>query len=79
MRIAIVNVDDPGVVTLSTMEPSLGEALKAQLEDQDTGVRDQRWQWRRKAPDGPWTAIAGATAASYTPVGATSATTCRRG
>ena len=70
VRIAIVNVDDPGVVTLSTMEPSLGEALKAQLEDQDTGVRDQRWQWRRKAPDGPWTAIAGATAASYTPVGA---------
>ena len=70
VRIAIVNVDDPGVVTLSTMEPSLGEALKAQLEDQDAGVRDQRWQWRRKAPDGAWTAIAGATAASYTPVAA---------
>jgi hypothetical protein len=70
VRIAIVNVDDPGVVTLSTMEPLLGEALTAQLEDQDAGVRDQRWQWRRKAPDGAWTAIAGATAASYSPIAA---------
>ena len=70
VRIAIANVDDHGVVTLSTMEPSLGDELTARLHDQDAGVRDQSWQWRRKAPDGAWTAIEGATAAGYTPVAA---------
>ena len=70
VRIAIVNVDDPGAVTLSTREPALGNTLTARLHDQDAGVRDQRWQWRRKAPGGAWTAIAGATADSYTPVAA---------
>ena len=70
VRVAIANVDDPGVVTLSTMEPSLGDELTARLHDQDAGVRDQSWQWRRQAPDGAWTAIEGATASSYTPVDA---------
>ena len=31
-------------------------------------MRAARWQWRRRAPGGEWTAIAGATAAGYTPV-----------
>ena len=70
VRIAIANVNDPGVVVLSTMGPALGEVLTAQLEDQDAGVLVQRWQWRRKAADGAWTAIEGATTASYTPVAA---------
>ena len=70
VRIAIVNMDDPGVVVLSTMGPKLGDVLAAQLHDQDAGVRELRWQWRRRAPGGAWTAIAGATAAGYTPVAA---------
>ena len=70
VRIAIVNADDPGLVTLSTTTPERGAMLTAQLEDQDAGVLVQRWQWRRKAADADWTAIEGATEASYTPVAA---------
>ena len=70
VRVAIVDVDDPGVVTLSTTRPLVGTTLTATLADQDDGVRDERWQWWRKSSGGEWTAIADATGGSYVPVAA---------
>jgi len=71
VRVAIVDVDDRGLVTLSTTQPRTGEELSARLDDQDDHVRDLRWQWwRRTAPDGEWTAIMDATASSFTPAAA---------
>ncbi len=71
VRVAIVDVDDQGLVTLSTTQPRTGEELSARLEDQDDQVRDERWQWwRRTTMDAGWTAIDDATASSYTPVAA---------
>ena len=71
VRVAIVDVNDKGLVTLSTTQPRTGEELSARLEDQDDHVRDLRWQWwRRTALDGEWTAIVDATAPSYTPAAA---------
>ena len=71
VRVAIVDVDDEGLVSLSTTEPRTGEELSARLEDQDDQVRDERWQWwRRTTPDAGWTAIDDATASSYTPIAA---------
>ena len=68
VRVAIEDADDAGVVTLSAPQPRVGEALSAALADEDAGVRDERWQWWRRAPGGTWTDIAGATAAGYVPV-----------
>ena len=66
--VEITDADDAGVVPLSTRQPRVGEVVTATLADEDAGVRDARWQWRRRTPDGAWTAIAGATADRYTPV-----------
>ena len=71
VRVAIVDVDDQGLVSLSTTQPRTGEELSARLQDQDDQVRDERWQWwRRTTPDAGWTAIDDATASSYTPIAA---------
>ena len=70
VRIAIANVNDPGVVTLSTTQPEIGTSLTAELADEDRGVQDVSWQWRRQGPNGAWTEIPGATADEYTPVAA---------
>ena len=70
VRIVIVQIDDDGVVTLSTRQPLVGEAVTAALADHD-GVQSGSavWQWwRRTGPSGEWRAIAGATGSSYTPV-----------
>ena len=75
VRVAIEDADDAGVVRLSGTPPGgaprVGEALTATLADEDATeaqVRAAQWQWRRRAAGGEWTAIAGATAADYTPV-----------
>ena len=70
VRIVIVQIDDDGVVTLSTRQPLVGEAVTAALADHD-GVQagSAAWQWwRRKEPHGEWRAVAGATGSSYVPV-----------
>ena len=66
VRVAVVDLDDPGTVTLSTTRPRPGDRVTARLSDQDGQVRDQRWQWRRQAPEGEWSDIAQATASTYT-------------
>ena len=71
VRVAIVDIDDQGLVSLSTTQPRTGEELSARLEDQDDHIRDERWQWwRRTTLDVEWTAIVDATAPSYTPAAA---------
>ena len=63
------NVDNDGVVTLSSTTPQVGEELTASLSDPDGGVTGERWQWAR-SPNGaaPWADIVGATTNAYTPV-----------
>ena len=70
VRIAIANVNDPGIVTLSATQPVIGQPLTAALDDEDRGVQDASWQWWRQAPNGEWTEIQDVTAAGYTPVSA---------
>ena len=64
--------DQPGLVTLSTSQPVVGESLTATLSDADGSISSQVWQWERSPSGGSpiWTTITGAQSATYTPVSA---------
>ena len=62
-------LDLPGSVTLSPEgAPEVGTEITATLTDPDGGVTGEIWQWQRSADGVTWTAIDGASTASYTPV-----------
>ncbi len=69
VTVAVTNVDEDGVVTLSMMQPVVGRAVTASLDDPDGGVTGAAWQWANSDPSaGTFADIDGATSASYTPV-----------
>ncbi|MCY4601784.1 MAG: cadherin domain-containing protein, partial [Acidobacteria bacterium] len=83
VRISVVNVDEPGVVSLvSQSDPpttvELGSELSAVLLDPDGGVSGAAWTWQRSADRLDWQGIADAGAAAYTPSAADRTTTCGR-
>ncbi len=49
VRINVNNVDDPGIITLSTTAPRVGSALTATLSDPDSSVLVYTVQWARAA------------------------------
>ena len=49
MRIEVINVDEPGIITLSTTAPRVGSALTATVSDPDSSVRLYTVQWARAA------------------------------
>ena len=62
-------IGDNGVVTLSSNDPVMGQAVTASLTDSDSPLPGITWQWASSStPNGPWTDIAGETSVSYTPV-----------
>ena len=66
--IEVTDVEEDGVVTLSTDEPETGMPLTATLEDGDGVVTGEIWQWARSENGHTgWTNISGATSSSYTP------------
>ena len=69
ITITVNNLDEPGTVTLSSLQPQVATQLTATLADPDSGLGSVTWSWER-SPDGtsPWTPISGATTDSYTPV-----------
>ena len=76
VRIRVINVDEPGTVTLSQATPGVGSALRPTLEDPDGWVVLSKVQWyRADTADGPFTLlnfkyISSLRKASYTPVAA---------
>ena len=71
VAITVLDVEEDGVVTLSSTEPEVGTQLRGTIADGDGGVSGETWQWAR-SEDGRtgWTNISGATSSSYTPVDA---------
>ena len=66
--IFVMDVEEDGVVTLSTDEPETGTQVTTTLEDGDGGVTGEIWQWARSENGRTgWTNISGATSSSYTP------------
>ena len=68
LTINVLNVDEPGTVSLSTTEPEVGTSVTATLTDPDGAVSDTTWEWEM-SEDGvnDWTVIAWATTEEYTP------------
>ena len=67
LTINLINVDEPGSVSLSSNEPEVGTSITAALTDQDL-VSSSEWHWE-KSQDGVsgWNAIPGAATDSYMP------------
>ena len=72
MTVTVTDVEELGMVTLSSVQPKVAVELTATLEDSDGGVKDVTWQWYNDTIVDDLTvgAIAGATSATYTPVAA---------
>ena len=66
---ATLPVDRPGVVSLSTGTPVAGEAIMAELTDDDGGIRNRMWQWESSPDEDPqaWTVVSGASTNGYVP------------
>ena len=71
VTVNVTDVDEAGVISLSSVRPSKDSALTATLNDPD-GVTagTALWRWERSTGRNAWAVIDGAAAASYTPVAA---------
>ena len=71
VTITVNNVDEPGTVTLSSLQPQVSFQLTATLDDPDNVRGSATWSWA-SSPNGSssWTPISGETSATYTPVAA---------
>ena len=68
VTINLINVDEPGTVTISGMEVG-GETLSASVTDIDGTISNLSWQWALAASaSGPFAPISGATSDEYTTV-----------
>ena len=67
--ITVNNLDEPGTVTLSSLQPLVAIPLTATLDDPDDVSGSATWSWAR-SPSGAadWTPISGETSDTYTPV-----------
>ena len=74
VTVVVKDVEEDGIVTLSSVQPKVGLPVKAELKDPDGGVENETWKWHKAAsddaPDDTWTLIDDATSDTYTPVSA---------
>ena len=69
VTINVINVNEAGTVTLSSLQPIEGTLLTATLDDPDNvGSGSVTWSWARSLNRNSWTLISGETSATYTPV-----------
>ena len=68
ITITVNNVDEPGTVTLSSLQPQVATQLTATLADPDSVLGSDTWLWESSSDQDSWAVISGATSADYTPV-----------
>ena len=67
--VTVTNVDEDGMVGLSSVQPQVDTELRADLSDPDGSVTAVGWEWeRRRGTSGTWSTIANVTEDAYTPV-----------
>ena len=74
VTVDVIDMDEPGAITLSAQQPQIGVALTATLTDDDAVISgqigDAKWKWEHSdSKAGPWTAILTTTSTEYTPLG----------
>ena len=58
VTVTVINVEEPGTVTLSELQPKEGIELTATHTDPDGSVMDPEWQWASSSSrNDPWTDI----------------------
>ena len=67
VTITVTNVDEAGVVRLSSETPEEGSTVTATLTDPDGSVMVVNWRWDRSFDQVTWTFISGAGSETYTP------------
>ena len=69
--VTVTDVDEQGKVTLPSLQPQVGVPLTAVLTDPEVPLLnpldDVTWKWDKSQDMSSWAAIAGGSAASYTP------------
>ena len=72
VTVTVENVEEPGTVALSPVQPRVGDTLNALLTDPDEVVSGAvTWSWERSTSrTSGWTAVGGVTSASYPTVDA---------
>ena len=73
VSVLVVNEAEPGRLTLSSTQPSVGSSLVAVLADPDGVVGEVTWVWHRATNpsliwEASWQMVRGATTSSYTPL-----------
>ena len=68
ITITVNNVDEPGTVTLSSLQPQVATQLTATLADPDGVPGSVTWSWESSSDQDSWAVISGTTSADYTPV-----------
>ena len=73
VSVLVVNEAEPGRLTLSSTQPSVGSSLVAVLADPDGVVGEVAWVWHRATNpsliwEASWQMVRGATTSSYTPL-----------
>ena len=68
VTISVTNVDETGMIILSSTQPEVGVGLTAVLSDPDGGVSGATWSWAKSSDQSMWDDISAATSITYTPV-----------
>ena len=68
VKVEVTNVDEPGTVTLSAVQPQSALSFNATLTDLDGATSNPKWQWAKAGSrNGSYGNITGATSSMYTP------------
>ena len=69
VTVNVIDVDEPGTVSLTQEHPRVGQQISAELDDPDDLVSNVSWQWQTAdtADATTWTDVIDATTADYTP------------
>ena len=68
VTVEVTNVDEPGTVTLSALQPQAGTRLTATHSDPDGTISDLKWQWAKSMTmDGTYEDIDKAISSAYIP------------
>ena len=71
VTVEVTNVDEPGMVSLSALQPQSSVVLTAMHTDPDGGISDLKWQWAKSMEmDGTFVDIENADSAPYMPADA---------